>query len=306
MSIQIQHVWTEDGLRLQGVHYQGLDTCVLLVHGMSGNFLENYFGSILGEVLSAKGIGFIYSHNRGYNHVNDISTKDLTDKKVNGHKKNRCGVVYERFEDCLFDIEAWVNEVRNLGYQKIILAGHSLGCNKVIHYLFKKRPKDITGLILLSPPDMVANGKEAGKSKVYDDLLSEAKKNVSVGNPRKLLSKELWNWYILSSQTFVDLFEDFGPADNLPLMRNPEVFPELASVAVPVLAVMGEYDNIVVRSLKEDMDLLAEKSTSAPSFTKVFLSGANHCYEDKEEELASEVVKWIKFCKNNKGETNGE
>lgn len=292
--INISHVWTSDELRLMGVHYEPelKNTCVLFVHGMSGNFIENYFGQVLGETLSSDGIGFIYSHNRGYNHINDIATKEKQEN--GGFKTVRVGATYERFEDSIFDIEAWVEETKKYGYQKIILMGHSLGCNKVIHYLFKKKHKEIIGLILGSPPDMVANGKEAGKSKIYHSLLAEAKKNVAENNPRKLLSLQLWDWYTLSSQTFLDLFEDFSPADNLPLMRNPEKFTELASIDIPIMALMGEFDDIAVRTLQEDMDLIKEKVTGTNSFTSKFVPGANHCYEGQEGVLVKEVSDWVK------------
>jgi alpha/beta superfamily hydrolase len=107
----------------------------------------------------------------------------------------------------------------------------------------------------------------------------------------------LWGWYTISAQTFVDMFEDGCPADNLPIMRNPESFPELESVSVPTLAIMGEYDDIVVRTLKEDMDLLEKKARNASSFTKVFLSGANHTYDNREKELSVEILKWLKSAK---------
>ena len=73
--MKLEYIWTEDDLRFMGAHYEGRDVCVLEIHGMSGNFIENYYANVLGEKLAAKGYGFIYGHNRGYCHVNDIATK---------------------------------------------------------------------------------------------------------------------------------------------------------------------------------------------------------------------------------------
>jgi len=289
------NTWTQDNLRLQGIYYDTVTkkTCVLFIHGMSGNFIENYFGNALGEFLQQNSYGFIYAHNRGYNHINDIAIGEIDNK--NTFKTKRVGAVYERFEECLFDIDAWVKEVLSLGYKKIILAGHSLGCNKVIHYLHASKPNNsISGVILLSPPDMVANGKESGKSKVYDRQIKEAKKNLEEGFPRRLLSDPLWDWYTISSQTFLDMFEDGCSADNLPIMRNPKSFPELESIGVPILSVMGEYDDIVVRTLEADMDLLESKATNSPSFDKVFLRGASHTYDNREKELAGVILQWLR------------
>lgn len=274
-KITIQHIWTSDGLRLMGIHYEPAEknVCVLFVHGMSGNFIENYFGKIFGETFLQNGVGFVYGHNRGYNHVNDIATREK--QNDGGFKTVRVGAVYERFVDSVLDIDCWMEEVRKLGYKKIILVGHSLGCNKVIHYFYKKHPQNVVGIVLMSPPDMVANAKESGKSEIYDPLLAEAKKNIKEGDPRKLLSQQLWDWYTLSSQTFLDLFEDFGPADNLPIMRNPAEFPELATINVPLFSIMGEFDDIVVRTLNEDMDLIGKRAINTPSFTKKMIARAD-------------------------------
>ncbi len=79
MNIDFVYVRTKDDLRLMGVHYkpESKDIAVLAIHGMSGNVIENYFGNVLGKTLSQNGIGFIFSHNRGYNHINDIATSQL-------------------------------------------------------------------------------------------------------------------------------------------------------------------------------------------------------------------------------------
>ena len=57
------------------------------------------------------------------------------------------GATFEIFEDSLKDIEVWVKKVKKLGYNKIILMGHSLGCNKALYYLSKNKG-DVQGLIL--------------------------------------------------------------------------------------------------------------------------------------------------------------
>ena len=293
-AINILYIWTSDNLRLQGIHYipEEKDICVLLIHGMSGNFIENYFGSVLGETLATDGIGFIYSHNRGYNHINDIATKEI--KEDDGYKTIRIGAVYERFLKSVNDIEAWLNECQKFGYKRIILLGHSLGCNKTIHYYHKQNPKSVIGIILASPPDMVGLAKLPKYQLNYKELLKEAKRNVAEGNPRKLLSSLLWDWYQLSSQTFLDLFEENGPADNLPILKNPEKFPELATINVPILGIMGENDDIAIKTLHEDLGLIASKAINCPSFTKKFIKDANHTYDRQEKQFANIIKAWIK------------
>ena len=288
MKIEIRYIWTSDDLRLQGIHYssESKKTCVLMVHGMSGNFIENYFAHILGEELANNGLGFVYGHNRGYNHINDILKKD--------GKTVRIGAMYERFAQTIYDIDAWLEEVRKLGYSKVILLGHSLGCNKTIYYFNRKKPKDVLGIILASPPDMLGLFEKPEYQPNHKELLKEAKKNIKLSKRRKFVSGMIWDWYHLSSQTYVDLSELNGVVDNLPVLRNPDKFPELSSIDVPILGIMGEHDDIAIRTLEKDLDLIASKATSCPSFTKKFIKGANHTYDGEEKGFSRVILKWIK------------
>lgn len=289
----IEYLWTEDDLRLMGAHYQGANTCVLEVHGMSGNFIENYYAHVLGERLAKVGIGFMYGHNRGYCHMNDIPTKPVKPEN-NGYNSTRLGAMYELFEDCPKDISAWISKAKELGYKKIILLGHSLGCNKVIYYMYKSDSQDIAGIILASPPDMVGLVELEKYQPNHAQLLKEAHMLVASGRPRQLLSGDLWEGeYMLSAQTYVSLFKEGGPADNLPINRNPKVFDQLATIKQPILSAMGEYDDIEIRNLRDDMELIKSKATSCEDFETRFISGANHDYQSREDEFADAVVDWL-------------
>ncbi len=286
------YVWTTDGLRLPGFHYKPLQeapVCVVFVPGMAGNILENYFADVLGETLSTSGIGFLYAHNRSHSLLNDTRTRELN---PNGSQKTlRIGTTFERFTESVHDIQAWTQEALNLGYQSIILMGHSLGAPKVIYFYHRHKFKQINALILASPADMVGLAKTT-ESK-YDKLLAEAKINVAKNEPRKILPELMWDWIHLSSQTFIDLFEEGGPADVLPVLRNPEVFPELALVDVPIFALAGEHDDTAIRGLKEDLELIGSKATKCPAFAQILVPQATHCYDRYEQEFADIVLGWI-------------
>lgn len=283
---------TSDDLNLPGFYYPvNNDLCVLFIHGMSGFILENYFGHVLGQELQKQGIGYIFTHNRGYAHINDIKTSKK--KADGGFESKRGGAIYERFEGCVPDIEAWLDKGRELGYKRFVVIGHSLGGPKVIHHFFKNKPKDVVGVVLASPGDMVGLVKKPEYQPNYKELLEEARQNVKNGKPDNLLSSKIWDWYVLSSQTFLDLFEENGPADNLPILRNPDKFPELESIDVPIFCIMGENDDVAIRTLEEDMELLKQKAMSAPSFDTYLIPGANHCYEDKEKEFAEQILNWV-------------
>ncbi len=293
-SIQILHGWTKDKLNLQGIMWKSdsKNKCIVLIHGMSGNIIENYFAEILGEECSKNNINLIYGHNRGYGHINDIKTSKILED--GSYDTKRIGATYERFQESIFDVELWIKEAERQGFKEIILMGHSLGCNKAIHYLSKNKNHKISKLILASPPDMVGLAKLKKYEPNYNELLEEAKANIKNNQPRKILSKTLWDWYKLSSQTFLDLFEDNCPADNLPILRNPTQFKELAKINIPILTIIGEKDDIIIKSITEDIKTIKEKATNCPKFESTILKGANHIYGNKEKELSETIINWLK------------
>ncbi|MFH1522693.1 MAG: alpha/beta fold hydrolase [Patescibacteria group bacterium] len=176
-SVELLHGKTKDDLNLQGFHWgsSSKETCIIFMHGMSGNIIENYIAEVLGKELADNNFGYIYGHNRGYGHINDIKTSEI--QEDGGNKTRRIGAFYEKFEECIYDIDLWIDEAKKLGYKKIILMGHSLGCNKVIHHQSLNKNNDVTKVILASPPDMVGLAKLEKYQPNYSELLQEAKNN---------------------------------------------------------------------------------------------------------------------------------
>ncbi len=283
---------TADGLRLPGYFSPGRDTCVLVVHGMAGSHAADTFAAALADALAEAGVGVLYAHTRGYGHVSDIP-------QVHGSgapeppERRRVGTTYELFEDCVLDLDAWTARCRNLGASRIVLLGHSLGCNKVLHYLHLRRPPDVVGVVLASPPDLVGLVELEGYQPDHDRLLAQARRLVAARTPRQLLDADLWGEYRLSAQTYLSLFDPGGPADNLPVLRNPPMFPELASVSQPILLLMGEHDDIAIRGLREDLEVLARRATAAASVECALIPGANHRYDRCEAAFATAVGDWL-------------
>ena len=277
---------TEDKLILPGAHYSSdkKDVCVVFIHGMSGTIIDNRHADVLGQTLSKSKIGFLYGHNRGYGHISDITVADqpiLDEQK----RYRRVGTTYERFEESIYDIDAWIKSAVDLGYSKIILAGHSLGGPKVIHYMSKKSPSSVVGVILASPADMV------GLFERYEtnptEILEEANRNIAQGKLLEIVSHKIYGWYYLSSQTTVDLFTKGGPAD---------VLSEISAIKQPILALYGENDDSFVKSAQEDLDDLKRLATRCKSFTIAIIPGANHTYDGKETEFSEVVLDWIKVA----------
>jgi pimeloyl-ACP methyl ester carboxylesterase len=253
---------------------------------MAENLVEDSFARTWAKLLTQNHVGFLYGHTRSFSQINYI-----TDKSGN---RKRYGTAYEIFEDCLIDIGLFIDEVKKLGYQKIVLLGHSLGCNKVIYYMSEQKDDVIKGVILASPPDLVGLEDMPEYEKNRKELIAEAKHNIETGDPRKILRSEIWGEYELSSQTYLSLYSSGGKSDNLPVLRNPEHWSQLESLTAPAVAFMGENDDIRIRDIKKDLALIKSKATNCPNFATAIIAEANHYYHGQEKETAKLILDWLK------------
>jgi pimeloyl-ACP methyl ester carboxylesterase len=293
--LSVIYTRTADDLKLQGMHYQPLqktDTCVIWIHGTTGNFIENDYADVLGKNLAANQVGFIYGHNRGYGHINDIVRGEP--KPDGSYETTRQGAVYERFKKCKEDIDAWVGQAKELGYSKLILAGHSLGGTKVVYWFAHTPTPGIAGLILASPADEVGIAKKWYSAQEYEKMIALAQSLVKQGKYSEMMPGLFEDWFMFSAQTFLDHRPENCPADILPLYNPNKPFVELSKINVPVLCFYGDHAEININSIQEDVHLLKSKATSCTSFKTTILKDANHNYEGQESHLAQIILGWLK------------
>lgn len=283
----ISDAYTADGLKLPMVHFESnkKDICVICIHGMCGTIIDNYFATVWGKLLSEKNIGFIYEHNRGHSIENDIVMKDGSFK--------RCGCMYEIFEDSIYDIDLAIETAKNKGYKRLILLGHSYGCNKVIYYYYKKHP-NILGMILASAPDMVGSHLLA-QSNEYKELLKEAKENIDNGEPTKLLHKIIEDYMYMSSQTYYNWFNKNSNLNNLPVIANPKHWQQFEIIDIPILTFSGSNEKDYYLKL----DLLKNKALNCNDFEYKIIETTGHTYKNKETEIGNLIYNWIKKLKIN-------
>jgi len=164
----------ENGLELIGILFESNtttssdnDTIVIHVHGNYGNFYNNKFIWVMSTQYINNGIDFL-----SFN----LSAHDgLCEGYDNGILRYIGGAVSD-YNESILDIDAVIKYVEYLGYRRVILQGHSLGCDKIIDFLML-HPEKNNELILLSPVDSFA---------VQEKWLN-AHKNESVGEQIKRL-----------------------------------------------------------------------------------------------------------------------
>lgn len=201
----------------------------------------------------------------------------------------RIGNFREKFEECLLDIEPWIDYIDSLGYKNTVLQGHSLGAVKVVYYLAKTSDKRISKLILASPPDMVGL---AEAEKDHQNNLNLSQKMVAGGKGEELLPQMLWNWYYLSAATYIDFGERDNPIDvfNTYDKGKPSI---IENIKVPTFAFFGSKDDAAILPVKEALEVVKYKAKNCPQFDTDVIEGAPHSYYGHEDETADRIINWL-------------
>ena len=272
--------YTSDNLLLQGTYFDSnnKDICILFIHGQAQSIIDNKFIYLIAKTLSNNNISFLYGHNRGYSYINCMTKKDGTLEKV--------GSAFEMFEDCIKDISVWVKKIKELGYKKIVLMGHSLGCNKALYYLSKTK-ESIDGVIFLSPPDMIGLTKLEEEN--FEDFMNEAKYNVDNNKPNKLLNNLLGDFDYISSKTFINFYTENNAIDNFPIERNPDIYNQLSTIKTPILSITGSLETKTYL----EQEKLKSKAINCKDYIYYIIDGANHFYKNHELIVAKHIINFI-------------
>jgi alpha-beta hydrolase superfamily lysophospholipase len=199
MKGEIVRFSTEDGLKLQGVLLEPeskADTALIHVHGWVGNFYENKLIDFVARAVVNNGMAFLTFNNRGAGMITDFSTNE---KK----KYKRVGGSLEVFEDCVFDIHAAIDFLSERGYNKIILEGHSLGCQKSVYYMHKNGDDRVRGMVLLAPVDDADYVKRELGAEKYEKSLKIAGDMIKNGEGEKPVPEWMQFYPMLNAIVFM-------------------------------------------------------------------------------------------------------
>lgn len=282
----IVNVKTTDGLILHGIltePSQPSKTIVLHIHGSSGNFYGiNYFEKLTNSVVDL-GIAYLSTNNRG-------SGVYELEKDTVYH-----GVSLEKFEDCILDIDSWIEFVLNKGYENIILEGHSYGTEKSVYYLNKGKHKEkVKGVILLGFSDNVGTQIKYEKS-IGKNYRSEAEELNNKGDGYKLLSDYfgLCGEMPISAQTYLHGFtEDSENAIALPLRKGKDL-TFFQNIKIPILGVISDKEDseYTILPIKKAVELLKSENKLAEAN---IINNTDHVFTGKESELVEMIIDFIK------------
>ena len=277
-------VETERGTLLNGVLFSSekkADTVVIAITGIHGNFYSNPFYYNIGDTLTAGEIDFIYAQtNDAFGQIQTFNVKTQTPELI--------GSWNEDFNYVDEDIEGYLNFAHKEGYKTIILAGHSLGANKVIYYLSRHHDKNnVSHFILLSPANLtwlMKNVTEREKQIILEYVES--------GNENKILPFYFMGWVECIAKTAYQWL--FTPTLNNVHVEADGDFSQAEKITHTGAMIIGTYDNFTYGDPAGFLSNINNHMPTAKENKLIFIQNTGHTYQKKEQEIAEDILKVVK------------
>ena len=275
---------TKRGVVLNGVLFRRqrektADTVMIAITGIHGNFYSNPFYYNIGDTLNAGGIDFIYAQ------TNDAFDRIET---VNVHtgKTEIIGSWNERFSYTDEDIDAYLAFVEQEGYAHIILAGHSLGANKVICYLSRHHDQRVEHFFLLSPAnlDYMMSGVTEREKQII-------RQQVERGDGDKMLPFPFMGWVECIANTAYD-WQFSGLLNNVHTAHDGD-FSQAEQVTHTGALLVGTYDNFTDGDPSEFLRNLNAHMPTAAENKLIFIEKTGHTYQMKHQEVADDILEQL-------------
>lgn len=275
---------TKRGVVLNGVLFRPqkerkADTFMIAITGIHGNFYSNPFYYNVGDTLNAGGIDFIYAQtNDAFGRIETVN--------VHSGKKERIGSWNERFSDTDEDIDAYLSFAENEGYAHIILAGHSLGANKVIYYLSRHHEARVEHFFLLSPANLTY--MMSGVTEREKRIIQE---QVERGDGDQMLPFPFMGWVECVANTAWD-WQFSGLLNNVHTAKDGD-FSQAKQIKHTVALLVGTYDNFTDGDPAEFLRNLNDHMPTAKENKLIFIEKTGHTYQMKHQELADDILRQL-------------
>ena len=271
---------TKRGTVLNGVSFpsEKADTVVITITGIHGNFYSNPFYFNIGDTLSSNGFDFIYAQ------TND-AFGEIETYNVNTGEKELIGSWNERFKYTDEDICAYLDFAEKSGYKKIILAGHSLGANKVIYYLSHNHDERIDKFIFLSPANLTYMMKNVS---VTEKAI--IRKMVQYDKGDEMLPFYFMGWVACIANTANDWLS--GMLNNVHVEKDGD-FAQIEKITHSGAMIIGTYDNFTYGDPSGFLKNINDHMPTSRENKLIFIEKTGHTYQQKEQEIADIILKLV-------------
>ena len=270
---------TRRGILLDGVLFDkgGEKTVVIAITGIHGKFYSNPMYYNIGDTLSENGIAFIYAQtNDAFNQMEALNAST--------GRKEIIGSYNECFDDICDDINAYVNFAKEKGYTDIILAGHSLGANKVIHYLASAPETPVKHFILVSPANMkymlenVTDDERRIIKHFVDNGMGDRMLPFPFMGRAPMIAKTAWQWLWCN------------PLDNVHSDGDGD-FSQVERIRQSGALIIGTYDRFSYGEPKAFIEIINSHMQRKDENEVIFVEGTGHVYTKREQMLANIILR---------------
>lgn len=247
---------------------------VIWVHGLGSSAFSKLD---IVEKIAGEGTAVITFNNRGHHTVARIPRGD---QSIVG------GAAFERFTECIDDIQGAVNFAKRGGAKEIYLAGHSTGCQKSIYWASKKG-KGVKGIVLLAPISDYTGGM---REKRYAQALKEARSLTHKRNSFAFVKS--WR-HPITAQRFMSLYSGTSAEEVFPYWDAARAPRALRSVTVPLLVLLAAKDEYADRPAKKIQDWFAEHIKVGDQIA--IIPGVKHGFKGQEALVARMMRAWMRL-----------
>ena len=272
---------TERGSVLNGVLFRrgetrAADTVMIAITGIHGNFYSNPFYYNIGDTLNAGGIDFIYAQTcDAFGQIRTFNVKTKREELI--------GSWNERFSYTDEDIDAYLTFAEEEEYRHIILAGHSLGANKVIYYLSRHDDPRVERFFLLSLAnlDHMMSGVTAAEKRII-------RSQVLRGEGEAMLPFPFMGWVECVAHTAWD-WAFSGLLNNVHTSPDGN-FSEAEKITHTGAMLVGTWDNFTDGDPAEFLRNLNAHMPAAAENWLIFIEKTGHTYQMKHQEVADKIL----------------
>lgn len=279
--MKIIKVNTERGLELKGAMWgnTSMDTAVVLMSGICSNVFQNDLLPAVGELLSSKNIAFIAGH--AMDAFSFLAYSDLSTGK-----QKYTGVVYDDFSVVYEDVESYVKYAKELGFKNIILAGHSLGSNKIIHYLGNTSDNLVDYFIVSAPVDL-AHWFNVMPN--VSQCIEKAKEFVKDGRGKEILPFLFGGFSPMCAETVLGFYNAHN-LKNCPVISNDGETKSLFNIKINGSFVIGAEDSLTDDDPKGFMERINSYCKNPDRNQIIVVPDASHIFYGKHEEYAEVIL----------------
>jgi pimeloyl-ACP methyl ester carboxylesterase len=275
---------TQDSLQLDALLFGSIEAKVgfIFIHGLSSSAFSH------NDILP-RGDAYVslFINTRGHDDLTSIKQKNNTNK---GYAWYPAGTAHEQFTDCIYDIQAAVDFLKEKGVEQVYLVGHSTGCQKSVYHLAQSdKSNQVDGVILICPMSDYAYAVKNEDPNKLNEAIRIAQEMVKKGKQNSLIPSDIWQ-RTLDAQRFLSLYTadsieeifTYGQAN-----KTPELLQKVKQPKLILLADKDEYSDRPIIELAEWFKLNANNSSVK------LIKDSVHSLTDKGEDVVALISDWL-------------